>query len=77
MTDTAPTPAAAPVVTERVVTREVPADPPLDPQFGVTEPAKPKDHFFLVADPDASDGFRKVNAWGEEKGSPEDKKRWA
>jgi hypothetical protein len=43
-------------------------------QNGVTEPAKPKDHYFLVADGEG--GFRKVNAWGEEKGSAEDKKRW-
>ena len=46
------------------------ADPPPDKQFGVTEPDKPKDHYFL-----STDG-RKVNAWGEEKGSAEDKKRW-
>lgn len=36
-----------------------------------TEPESPKDHYFL-----ASDGKTHINAWGEEKGSPEDKKRW-
>lgn len=36
-----------------------------------TDPAKPEDHYYL-----ASDGETKINAWGEEKGSPEDKKRW-
>jgi hypothetical protein len=40
----------------------------------VTDPAKPKDHYFEVDNGDGT--FRKVNAWGEEKGSPEDKKRW-
>lgn len=67
-------PAAAPKVIERVVTREVAPDPPLDPQFGVTEPAKPQDWFVEISNGDGT--FRHVNAWGEEKGSPEDKKRW-
>jgi hypothetical protein len=45
-------------------------EPAPDKQFGVTEPEKPKEHYFVKA------AGKKVNAWGEEKGSPEDKKRW-
>jgi len=37
----------------------------------VTEPQKPDKHYYIAAD-----GKTKVNAWGEEKGSAEDKKRW-
>jgi len=37
-----------------------------------TEPDNPKAHHFL-----ATDGKTRINAFGEEKGSPEDKKRWA
>lgn len=36
-----------------------------------TEPDDPKKHYFETPD------GRKVNAWGEVKGSPEDKKRFA
>lgn len=53
-----------PIVTERVVTREV-KEPPLGPN--ATSEA-PEDHFFIVNE-------KKVNAFGEEIGSPEDKKR--
>lgn len=37
-----------------------------------TEPEKPGDHFTLAAD-----GKTKLNAWGEEKGSDDDKRRMA
>lgn len=58
-----------PIVTERVVTREV-REGPLGPNM-TTDPEDPRNHYFL-----ASDGETKVNAFGEVKGSPEDKKRW-
>lgn len=72
MADQPDTATAAPIVTERVVTREV-KEPPLGPN-ATTDPAKPEAHYYQVADGEG--GFRKVNGWGEEKGSPEDKKRW-
>lgn len=37
-----------------------------------TDPEDPAEHYFLAAD-----GKTKVNAFGEEKGSPEDKRRMA
>jgi hypothetical protein len=37
----------------------------------VTEPAKPKDHYYVNTNGDH------INAFGEIKGSPEDKKRWS
>ncbi len=37
-----------------------------------TEPEDPAEHYFLAAD-----GKTKINAYGEEKGSPEDKRRMA
>jgi hypothetical protein len=37
-----------------------------------TDPEKPAEHYFLAAD-----GKTKVNAYGEEKGSAEDKRRMA
>jgi hypothetical protein len=40
-----------------------------------TEAADPKSYYFEIAD--GVGGWRKVNAWGEEKGSAEDKKRFA
>lgn len=61
--------AQQPIVTERVVTREV-KEPANGPGMA-TNPEKPDEHHFL-----STDG-RKINAFGEEKGSPEDKKRFA
>lgn len=63
---------AAAVVTERVVTREV--KEPVNGPGMATDPPKPEAHCYRV--PDGEGGFRNINAWGEEKGSPEDKKRW-
>lgn len=62
-------PQAKPLVTERVVTREV-NEPAPGPNMS-TDPEDPAAHYFL-----ASDGETKINAWGEVKGSPEDKKRF-
>jgi hypothetical protein len=36
-----------------------------------TEPEKPEEHYYVAAD-----GKTHINAFGEVKGSPEDKKRW-
>jgi hypothetical protein len=47
------------------------AEEPLGPNM-TTEPAKPAQHYYL-----ATDGKTHINAWGEEKGSPEDKKRFS
>lgn len=38
---------------------------------------EPKDTYFEQPDPTNPGKFRKVNQWGEEKGSDEDKKRMA
>jgi hypothetical protein len=56
-------------VVERTVVRETVEEPP-GPNAS-TEPEDPEGHYFL-----APDGETKINAWGEKKGSPEDKKRW-
>jgi hypothetical protein len=56
-------------VMEKVVTREV-SEPAPGPN-ATTEIKDPETHYFL-----ASDGKTKVNAFGEVKGSPEDKIRW-
>ncbi len=72
-------PAAQPAATvqrqvvERTVVREV-TEAPNGPGM-TTNPEDPKAHYFEIADGEG--GFRKVNAYGEEKGSPEDKKRMA
>lgn len=59
-----------PIVTERVVTREV--NEPAPGPNATTDPEDPKAHYYL-----ASDGKTKINAWGEVKGSPEDEKRFS
>jgi hypothetical protein len=62
--------AERPIVTERVVTREV-KEPPLGPNAS-TEPEDPAEHFYL-----ASDGETKINAFGEPLDSKEAKQRLA
>lgn len=57
------------VVTERVVTREV-KEVPLGPNM-TTDPPNPADHYFVNTNGDH------INAFGEVKGSPEDKKRFS
>jgi len=59
---------ATPAVSRAADTQRVLAD---NPNLK-TEPDKPKEHYYL-----AQDGKTKINAWGEEKGSAEDKKRMA
>jgi hypothetical protein len=51
--------------------REKPPEGPTGPN-ATTNPENPAEHYFLAAD-----GKTKVNAYGEEKGSPEDKRRMA
>lgn len=67
---------AAPAVTTQDVAKAL-ADLTRAPEGptgpnATTDPENPEEHFFL-----ASDGKTKVNAFGEEKGSAEDKKRMA
>lgn len=68
--------AAAPTtqrqVIERTVVREV-TEPDNGPNMA-TDPDDPEKHYYRI--PDGEGRFRRINAWGEEKGSPEDKKRW-
>ena len=63
-------PARGPQVTERIVERTVKEGP--TGENAKTEPENPAEHFFLAAD-----GKTKINAFGEEKGSKEDKQRMA
>lgn len=74
--DDEPRASAAPAVTTQDVAKALAdltkaPDGPTGPNV-TTEPEDPKAHYFI-----ASDGETKINAWGEEKGSPEDKKRMA
>jgi hypothetical protein len=62
---------------ERAAQRAIAADAKNVGPNATTEGVAPKDTYFEVADPDAPGGFRKVNQWGETKGSDEDKKRMA
>lgn len=75
-TENKPAATAAPqqaIVTERVVTREV-KEPPNGPNVK-TDPEKPGEHYYEISNGDGTS--RRVNAWGEEKGSAEDKRRFA
>ena len=69
-----PRPAAIPdtatVAQLRAALQGVHEDPP-GPNAS-TDPQDPAEHYFL-----ASDGKTKINAYGEEKGSAEDKRRMA
>lgn len=66
MTQPAGTPTPARQTPEQVAAEQAALSPNMQ-----TDPEKPEAHYFL-----ASDGKTKINAFGEEKGSTEDKKRW-
>lgn len=71
MTETKPADQRTPEE-ERAAQRAIAADAKNIGPNATTEPADPKEHYFV-----ATDGTTHVNAWGEVKGSPEDKKRWS